>query len=73
MPSVWVKWRHSSFDYTEITINDVLGEVSNAKGGPPCEARGEVHKGKTYIVATKYGVHVLCRLCCKTLGLPLRR
>jgi hypothetical protein len=71
MPSVWVKWRLSPFDYSEITINDVLGEVSGARDAR-CEARGEVHNGKTYIVKTKRGVNVLCRSCCKILGLPVR-
>jgi hypothetical protein len=72
MPSVWVKWQISTFDYTEITINDVLGEVSRAVDEPPCEARGESHSGKTYILTTKRGTYVLCRRCCKILGLAVR-
>ena len=27
MPTVWVKWRLSPFEYSEITINDVLRDV----------------------------------------------
>jgi len=73
MPSVWVKWRVSTFDYTEITINDVLGEVSRAVDDPQCEARGDLHGGKKYIVETKKGPYVLCRHCCKILGLPVFR
>ena len=45
--SVWVKWRLSPFDYSEITINDVLGEVSRALDEPPCEARGDLHGEKS--------------------------
>ena len=73
MPRVWVKWRISTFDFTEITVNDVLGEVSRAKDDPPCEARGELHAGKKYIVETKKGPFVLCRRCCKVIGLPVHR
>jgi len=47
MPSVWVKWRLSPFDYSEITISDVLGEVSRALDEPPCEARGDLHGEKS--------------------------
>jgi hypothetical protein len=61
----------STFDYTEITINDVLGEAKRALDEPPCEARGEIHGGKAYIVDTKKGPYVLCRRCCKILGLPV--
>jgi hypothetical protein len=39
MPTVWVKWRLSPFEYSEITINDVLREVRYAVEEPPCEAR----------------------------------
>jgi hypothetical protein len=71
MPSVWVKWKLSSFDHSEITINDVLGEALLASGQPDCEALGDTHAGKMYLVETKGGVFVLCRRCCRTLGLPL--
>ena len=71
MASVWVKWRLSTFEYAELSINDVLGEVSRASNDPGCEARGESHTEKTYIVTTKEGVYVLCSRCCKTLGLLL--
>jgi hypothetical protein len=71
MPSLWVKWRISPFDYTEITVNDVLGEVSHALHEPQCEARGENHGVQTFVVITKRGTYVLCRQCCKMLGLPM--
>ena len=71
MPSVWVKWRLSTFEYSEITINDVLGEASRSLDERPCEGRGEHHRGKTYIVNAKGGPYVLCRACCNTIGLPL--
>lgn len=71
MPSVWVKWAISSFDYTEITINDVVGEVARASGMASCEGRGDLHGDGTYIVHTRKGPFVLCRRCCKTLGLRL--
>jgi hypothetical protein len=71
MPSLWVKWRLSSFDFAEITINDVLGEASRSVDEKPCEARSELHGGKTYIVDTKKGLYVLCRRCCKVIGLPV--
>jgi hypothetical protein len=51
----------SKFDETEITINDVLGAVRRAVNDPQCEARGELHSGKKYIVETKNGPYVLCR------------
>jgi len=73
MQSVWVKWQMSTFEPIEITINDVLGEVSRAKGDPPCEARGALHTEEKYIVETKKGLYVLCRRCCKILGLPIHR
>jgi len=71
MSSIWVKWPLSTFDYTEITINDVLGEAARALSTAPCEARGEIHSDKMYVVDTKRGVYVLCHRCCKALGLPL--
>jgi len=71
MQSVWVKWKMSALEYWELTVNDVVGEVCRAIGGPPCEARGELHSSDKYAVYTKRGLYVLCRLCCKTLGLPL--
>jgi hypothetical protein len=71
MASVWVRWRMSTAEYREITINDVLGEVTRALDEHPCEARGERHSAKIYLVATKIGgPYVLCRRCCKELGLP---
>jgi hypothetical protein len=72
MASVWVRWRNSSGEHTEITINDVLGETSLALGEYKCEAFGERHNPKTYIVKTNKGPFVLCRRCCKQIGLPTR-
>lgn len=69
MPSIWVKWRLSPFDHVEITINDVVGEVT--RGAGICEARAEMHSDKMYLVVTKRGPYVLCHRCCKVLGLPL--
>jgi hypothetical protein len=71
MPSVWVKWPHSHFYYSEITINDVLGEVGRAPSTIPCEALDDPHSEKKYAVKTKLGAYVLCRQCCKVLGLRL--
>jgi hypothetical protein len=71
MPSVWVKWRLSPFEYSEISINDALREVSPAVEGPSVRSATEVQNGKTNIVETKGAVYVLCRRCCKTLGLPV--
>lgn len=71
MPSAWVKWVISTFDYTEITINDAVGEVVRAVGKPSCEGRGDLHSDRAYIVDTRKGPFVLCHRCCKTLGLPL--
>jgi len=71
MPSVWVKWKFSPFDHSEITINDVLGEARLASSQLACEARGDTHAGKIYLVETKRGVFALCGRCCTTLGLPL--
>ena len=70
MPSVWVKWQMSA-EYSELTINDVLGEVLRATDNLPCEARGELHSGKMYIVKTARGAYVLCQRCCMTLALLL--
>jgi hypothetical protein len=70
MPSLHVRWRISDGEYSEITINDVLGEVDPSPGQAPCEALGEKHSEKMFIVKTKLGVYVLCRRCCKQLGLP---
>jgi len=72
MQSVWVKWNISSLEYWELTSNDVLGEVSKASGKYSCEARDEAHGGEMYVARTKQGPYVLCRQCCKKLGLPLR-
>ena len=69
MPSVRVKWRLSPFEPTEITINDVLGDVKRLKGDAPCEAQAELHADRKYVVETKGGVYVLCRRCCGALGL----
>jgi hypothetical protein len=63
----------STFEPVEITINDVLGEVNLAMDDPPCEVRGELHTGKKYVVETKKGPYVLCRRCCKVLGLPVHK
>jgi hypothetical protein len=52
MQSVWVKWSISSLDYWELTINDVLGEISKALGKYSCEARDEVHGGGMYVART---------------------
>jgi hypothetical protein len=71
MQSVWVKWNISSLEYWELTINDVLGELSEALGTYSCEARDEEHGAKMYVARTNKGPYVLCRRCCKKLGLPL--
>jgi hypothetical protein len=64
---VRAKWRFSSFDHCEITINEVLGEVVRTSR----EARSELHSKKMYIMRTKRETYFLCSRCCKTLGLPL--
>lgn len=71
MPSLWVKGRISKFGYSEITINDVLGEVGRAIGRHPCESSANRHSEDTFVLKTKKGMYVVCRLCCRTLGLPL--
>src|SRR5258708_10585901 len=71
VPSVWIRWRLSPFEYSEITINNVFDEVNRALDEPPVEALGELHTGKTYIVNTNGGAYVLCRRRCKKLGLPI--
>jgi hypothetical protein len=71
MQSVWVKWKISSLEHWELTINDVQGEISKSSGYQSCEARDEEHGGETYVAWTRFGPYVLCRRCCKKLGLPL--
>jgi len=71
MQSVWVKWKISALEYSELTIDDILGEVGRAVDKPPCESRGDPHSLDTYIANTKRGPYVLCRQCCKRLGLAL--
>jgi hypothetical protein len=70
MASVWVRWRISTGDYSEITINDVIGEAARALNQGPCEARGDRHNERMYLVTTNRGPYILCRRCCKLLGLP---
>jgi hypothetical protein len=73
MQSVWVKWNISRLRHWELTPNDVVGGISKAFGEYSCEAREEKHGGGKYVVRTKQGPYILCRMCREKLGLAFRR
>jgi len=58
--------------YWELSNSDVVGKITKALGKYSCEARDEKHKGELYVVRTNQGPYVLCRGCCKKLGLSVR-
>jgi hypothetical protein len=60
--SVRVKWRLSPFNHVEITINDVLGEVTRASGESSCEAQGEHHS------ELRYSVMATCAKCSRSFA-----
>jgi hypothetical protein len=60
MRSVWVKWKLSSLEHWELSINDVQGEISKALGHYSCEARNEGHGGEIYVAWTRHGPYILC-------------
>lgn len=70
MPSVWVRWQGWEGEYFEITINDVLGDATRSWDNNSCEAREEQHGDRKYLVNTIWGPIILCRKCCKKIGLP---
>ncbi len=71
MTSVLVKWPLSTGEHFELTINDVYDDALSATDGSPCESLADSHSVEMYIVKTNRGVFVLCRRCCKKLGLPI--
>lgn len=70
MPSIWVRWRSWEGEYFEITINDVLGDATRSWDSNPREAREEQHGERKYLVNTRWGPIILCKKCCRKIGLP---
>jgi hypothetical protein len=63
---------HLRLNVPLLSTGMTIVEISKALGEYSCEARDEQHGGEMYVARTKQGPYVLCRDCCKKLGLPLR-